>query len=584
MVPRESRPATPTISATVITRNRAELLARTLPTVLEQQLPGGSFEVIVVDDGSSDATPQVLEQLSARHELHLVRQPPRGVGAARNAAMEAAGGEIVLFLDDDLLCEPGLLTAHLTAHMRQRDPLIVVGRLGVAAESPSGLVAAWLATVAAEAHTRRSRMVTLRDAFVAANCSASLELLRSAGGFDEAQATAREEHELGLRLVRAGACPFYEPRALALEIVRKPLDTLLRDARAVGYDEVGLCRRYGEYRRHSPLARLSEGPWWKRHLRRLTTQWRLAEGVVFSAPARLARTFGMSAASSAAAALVGARYGVALRRGAMTATGSWDELVKEFGQRLPVLCFHRVGPRVAGANPEVTVTPRRFKAQLRLLRARRYTPIAAAQWVAWCSSAEPLPRRPVLLTFDDAYSDLGTYAFPALAGRGSAATLFVPSGYLGGENSWDEALQAGSHYATHSLLHAADLLVWNERGVEIGAHSRTHARLPDLSPAALTAELEGSKRDLEELIGARVSTFAYPFGAVDERVRDAAASTFEAAFTIEEGLNTLATDPFLLRRSMVRSTDTPLDVLLRLRLGWSPLHRLRLRLARSRIR
>ena len=582
MAAREPKPAAPTISAAVITRNRADLLARTLPTVLEQELANGSFEVIVVDDGSTDATPQVIKELSARHEPRVVRQPPRGVGGARNAAIEAARGEIVLFLDDDLVCEPGLFAAHITAHRREPDPLIVLGRLGVAAESPPGLVAAWLATVAAEAHARRSRTVTLRDAFVAANCSAPLELLRSCGGFDASHSTAREEHELGLRLVRAGARPFYEPRAAAMEIVRKPLETLLRDAHAVGRDEVGLCRRYGEYRLHSPLARLGDGPWWKRRLRRLTTRSRLAEGVVFSAPASVVRT--LDAPTGTKSALVGARYGVALRRGALAAAGSWDALADEFGRRLPVLCFHRVGPRVEGANPELTITPERFQAQVGLLRHLGYTPITSLAWLAWCRSAEPLPRRPVLLTFDDGYSDLGRYALPTLAETGCAATLFVPSGRLGGENTWDEALQAGSHVVTHRLLDSRELAEWSRRGVEIGAHSRTHARLPELSAEEVTAEVEGSKHDLEEVLGTRVTSFAYPFGAVDERVRNMTASAFDAAFTIDEGVNALGTDPFLLRRSMVRSTDTALDVLFRLLLGWSPLHRARLRLARLRTR
>jgi hypothetical protein len=80
-----------------------------------------------------------------------------------------------------------------------------------------------------------------------------------------------------------------------------------------------------------------------------------------------------------------------------------------------------------------------------------------------------------------------------------------------------------------------------------------------------------------------VTTFAYPFGAVDERVRDAAAAVFDAAFTIDEGLNTLATDPLMLRRTVVQPGDTALDLVFRLSLGWSPVHRLRRRLARRRI-
>jgi glycosyltransferase involved in cell wall biosynthesis/peptidoglycan/xylan/chitin deacetylase (PgdA/CDA1 family) len=571
------------ISAAVITRNRADLLVRTLPTVLNQDLPVGRFEVIVVDDASSDATPALLEAHADRPDVQVLRQARRGISAARNAAIQIARGELVLFLDDDLLCEPDLLRAHATAHARSADPLIVLGRLGVAAESTWNVVASWLAAEAAAAHVGRSRGVTLRDAFVAANCSAPVELLRSCGGFDDS-VEAREEHELGLRMVRAGASPFYEPRAVALEVVHKPVAQFLRQARAVGHDEVLLCRRFPEYRRHSPLRRLAEGPPWKRKLRSLTTRSSLLEAVILTAPARLATRFDTRSGRNAATVLLGARHGVAFRRGAVSAAGSWRSLVTEFGRLLPVLCFHRVGPPVQGANPELTVTPRKFRAQLGLLRLLDYTPISASAWLAWCRSAEPVPRRPVLLTFDDAYADLHDHAFPALAAKGYGATLFAPSELLGKENHWDEALQAGSHTVSHRLLDSTAVVAWHRQGVEVGAHSRTHARLPTLSSRDLAVEVDGSKRDLERLLGASVTTFAYPFGAADERVRDATASVFDTAFTIDEGLNTLATDPLMLRRSVVQPSDTPLDLLFRLWLGWSPLHRLRRRLTRRRIR
>ena len=221
--------------------------------------------------------------------------------------------------------------------------------------------------------------------------------------------------------------------------------------------------------------------------------------MVLRVPASLAGRLGTNPGRKATAALVSARHGVALRRGAVSAAGSWQSLANEFGQRLPVLCFHRVGPQVEGANPELTITPARFSAQLRLLRRLGYTPITSAAWVAWCRSAESMPRRPVLLTFDDAYPDLHEYAFPVLADGGYGATLFVPSARLGGENTWDEALRAGSHPVAHRLLDAADLVAWSRRGIEVGAHSRTHARLPELSPDEVIAETEGSKYELERL-------------------------------------------------------------------------------------
>jgi peptidoglycan/xylan/chitin deacetylase (PgdA/CDA1 family)/glycosyltransferase involved in cell wall biosynthesis len=571
-----------TVSVAIITRDRADLLARTLPTVLRQSVPEAHFEVIVVDDGSSDGTGELLAQHAAGGELRIVRQAPRGIGAARNAALAAARGAIVVFLDDDLLCEPGLVRAHALAHARTPEPSIVVGRLGVAPRSSWNLVAGWYEMAAAVAHARRSQGVTLREAFLAANCSAPVKLIRSCGGFDEG-AFAREEHELGLRLVRAGARPAYEPRAVALEIIRKPVDTLVDEARVVGREEVRLCRSYPEYRRYSALARLADPPPWKSVTRRLTTSSRLVEAIFLTAPSKLAMNIRAPAiVRRAAVALIFARYGVALRRGAVSVTGSWAESGREFGQRLPVLAYHRVGPPVDGANPDLTVTPRRFRRHLALLRRLRYTPITPGEWLAWCRSAEPLPRRPVLLTFDDAYADLAQYAFPALSDNGYRATLFTPSAYLGKENTWDEALQAGSHPVAHRMLDSADLIAWNRRGIDVGAHSRTHARLTALSSDEMIAEIERGKQDLERLLDARVTTFAYPFGAIDERVRDVAAATFDAAFTIEEGLNTLATDPFLLHRSVVEPTDNALDVLFRLWLGWSPVHRLRL--ARRRVR
>ena len=574
-----------TLSATVITHNRRDVLSRTLPTLLDQQPPDGGYEVIVVDDGSSDGTAELLRETSNKHVLTLIRHDERmGVSAARNAALSAASGTTVLFLDDDLLCDPGLVRAHAAAHSGSAEPLIVVGRLSVDATLQPGHVHLWLDAAAQAAHARRSAGVSLRDAFVAANCSAPRELLRACGGFDESFVGAREEHDLGLRLVRAGARPSYEPTAVVREVVLKEISDLMCDARQVGRSEVRLCREYPEYRQHSPLGRVGEGLRPRLSVRRVLTGAPAAEQLLLALPARMALASRTSRGRKIAATLVGARFGVWLRRGAVEATGSWSAFVAEFGRRLPVLAYHRIGPLVSGANPALTVSPRRFARQLALLHCLGYRSIAPGDWLQWSLCAKPLPRRPILLTFDDAYADLAVHAFPAIVARGLSATLFAPSAKLGAENDWDETLLAGTHPATHRLLESVELARWKERGIEIGAHSRTHARLTELPSEALATELEGSRRELEQLLDAPVASFAYPFGAVDERVRDATATTYETAFTIEEGLNTLATDLLLLRRTTVEPEDTLADVVLRLWLGWSPLHRLRLRLERWRLR
>jgi glycosyltransferase involved in cell wall biosynthesis len=92
-------------------RNAAPWLAETLASVLHQT--GPSLELIVVDDGSDDASPAIAETAGPR--VRLLRQPPRGVSAARNAGTAAAAGEFLQYLDADDLLEPFTLEARVSA-------------------------------------------------------------------------------------------------------------------------------------------------------------------------------------------------------------------------------------------------------------------------------------------------------------------------------------------------------------------------------------------------------------------------------------------------------------------------------------
>jgi glycosyltransferase involved in cell wall biosynthesis len=104
-------PERPRVSVIVPCRNAAAWLAETLASVLIQT--GPSLEVIVVDDGSDDASPAVAE--AAGPQIRLLRQPPRGVSAARNAGTAAATGEFLQYLDADDLLEPSTLAARVLA-------------------------------------------------------------------------------------------------------------------------------------------------------------------------------------------------------------------------------------------------------------------------------------------------------------------------------------------------------------------------------------------------------------------------------------------------------------------------------------
>ena len=118
------------ISVVIPTRNRIEKLLTCLEALAHQSILSQEFEVIVVDDGSSDGTKEVIETRSFPFALRYVRQDGAGPGAARNLGIEQAAGELVLFVGDDIFADPRLLEEHLLAHAASPDPgLAVLGHI-----------------------------------------------------------------------------------------------------------------------------------------------------------------------------------------------------------------------------------------------------------------------------------------------------------------------------------------------------------------------------------------------------------------------------------------------------------------------
>ena len=245
--------------------------------------------------------------------------------------------------------------------------------------------------------------------------------------------------------------------------------------------------------------------------------------------------------------------------------------------RLPVLMYHHVGPRQPGTHPELTVSPERFERHVRWLARRGYTGIRPADWARWRHDSNGVPDKPLLLTFDDGYTDLAEYALPVLRRYGFSAAVYIVTGQLGGTNAWNIA--QGS--APHRLLTAEQIQYWAAQGIEFGAHSRTHADLTTLSARELEHEVMGSAEDLATLLGSRVVSFAYPYGFLNSAVVNCVKKSYDLAFSAGnqyEGLNHLLTNPHVLSRTMVQTNDSLLDLECRARWGYSPILRLRTRL------
>jgi peptidoglycan/xylan/chitin deacetylase (PgdA/CDA1 family) len=234
------------------------------------------------------------------------------------------------------------------------------------------------------------------------------------------------------------------------------------------------------------------------------------------------------------------------------------------GPGLTVLTYHHVGVRSASCPLQsLTVSADEFARQMEWLRKRGYQTVNSAQWLAWIASQEALPRKPVLLTFDDAYADLETTALPIMEKYGFTGIVFAITQHAGRPTPWDGMLTM----SREQLLRCA------ARGFEIGAHTRTHPDLAALDGSRMQEEIAGSRRDLEES-GLRPVSFAYPFGSYNQAARDTVEGAFALAFTGREGRNNGSTDPLQMRRTMVLPCDTPFDFAARVALGWSPLGRI----------
>lgn len=211
------------LSVVIPTFRRPALLRQCLRALQQQQLPLAEFEVVVVDDGSGDSTRTVLERAGqTMPNLIAVTQPRnRGPAAARNRGLGEATGELVLFIDDDIVAAPDLVATHLAWHLERRDRNL--GLLGRVDWHPGLRVTAFMQWLdrsglqfAYDTWLEPGELSAAYAAFYTANLSISRQLVLAVGGFDERfPYPAYEDMELAFRLTREGFRLHYLPDARA---------------------------------------------------------------------------------------------------------------------------------------------------------------------------------------------------------------------------------------------------------------------------------------------------------------------------------------------------------------------------------
>jgi len=215
-------------------------------------------------------------------------------------------------------------------------------------------------------------------------------------------------------------------------------------------------------------------------------------------------------------------------------------------QLVPILVYHNLGPQSKG---RLVLGADAFAEQMRYLKREGYHVVSLPEFVDWLQLKRQLPRKSVVLTFDDGYQSFREYAYPVLKKLGFPATLFVYTDYVGtGRNalSWDQLKSLAAE------------------GFDVQAHSKTHG---DLRRAAGETDAQYAKRMQDELadpprlfqrqMGRAVQFLAYPYGRVDDdllaRVRE---QGYVAAFTVRRESNPSFVRPLQISRSQIYSEMT----------------------------
>ena len=246
----------PTVTVIIPTHNRSAELRRTLDALCSQSFPCLEAEVVVVADGCTDGTVEMLRSYHAPFSLRVVEQPPSGPGAARNNGADSATGSLLIFLDDDVEPHLNLVAAHVQAHKRWPGR-VVVGYYKPMIPEPHDFFRTelryWWEMMFYRMRQPHHRY-TYQD-MLSGNFSIEAGVLTYVGGFDQAL-WSHEDYELGVRLIEAGIDLRFEPDAFGFHHDASTLDRSLERKYQEGKADILLAKRHPELAPVLPMGSL----------------------------------------------------------------------------------------------------------------------------------------------------------------------------------------------------------------------------------------------------------------------------------------------------------------------------------------
>lgn len=218
--------------------------------------------------------------------------------------------------------------------------------------------------------------------------------------------------------------------------------------------------------------------------------------------------------------------------------------------QLPILLYHRIVNKYCSLGKhKIYVWEERFRKQMQFLKENGYTTITFSHLIQYPPLA--LPARTVMLTFDDGYEDNYTILFPILKEFGFTAVVYFVSRCP--QNSW--AVAEGE--PSLKLLTRAMIEEMSRYGIEFGGHTCSHSDLTKLSTEKLYQEIIENKKDIEEITGKPVLSFAYPYGAYTPTVIEIVQQVgYQFAVTTRFGESDWTQDKMRIRRIEIRPSDS----------------------------
>lgn len=226
------------------------------------------------------------------------------------------------------------------------------------------------------------------------------------------------------------------------------------------------------------------------------------------------------------------------------------------GFRLPILMYHSVSDRSeAGVEPyyRTSTSPKVFAEQMALLRAGGWEAVSLRTGLEILRSKHVAQGKVVALTFDDGFRDFRTAAFPILRQYGFAATVYLPTAFIG---------RQPIQFKAHECLTWDEVRELHQSGIEFGSHTVSHPELVRLPWPEIEREVRDSKIEIEQRLGARVAAFAYPYAFpraernfVGRLCRLLSETGYESCVTTDIGRASASTDLFAIPRLPMNDCD-----------------------------